>query len=47
MTEATKSNLTVVCYFATKDGLIVAGVWIGIVTKCEHWLLLAILGVAI
>lgn len=47
MTEATKSNLTVTAYFALKAALIVAGIWIGIVTKCEHWLLLTIWGAVI
>lgn len=34
-------------YFVIKTALIVAGIWLGIVTKCEHWLLLSILGAVI
>ncbi len=34
-------------YFTIKTTMIVAGIWIGIVTKCEHWLLLTILGAVI
>lgn len=40
-------NQLAIGYFATKAALIVAGIWIGIVTKCEHWVLLSILGAVI
>lgn len=43
MTDTTLAT----AYFTTKAALIVAGIWIGVVTKCEHWLLLTILGAVI
>lgn len=43
----TRTPAIVPIYFLVKALLIFGGIYLGVVTKCEHWLLLTILGAAI